>query len=212
MPLRLAALFAGAAAAAGIGGGVALHELRGTGGSEAPSAFHGQASWPAGKRPAPQFSLRDQRGSRLSLASLRGRPVLLTFLDSRCHAQCPVEGRDLALVLQRLRPAGRPTLVVLSVDPEGDTPASIRHAMAKWRLAGPWPWYWLNGTPRQLASAWRAYGITVVPKAGDIVHSLALYLIDRRGFERTGYLFPFLPGFVQGDLRTLAADRAAASA
>ena len=34
-----------------------------------------------------------------------------------------------------------------------------------------------------------------------------VYLVDRRGDERTGYVFPFAPAFVQGDLETLAAER-----
>jgi hypothetical protein len=34
-----------------------------------------------------------------------------------------------------------------------------------------------------------------------------VYLVDRRGDERTGYLFPFAPAFVEGDLRILAAER-----
>jgi len=34
-----------------------------------------------------------------------------------------------------------------------------------------------------------------------------VYLVDRRGDERTGYLFPFAPAFVEGDLRVLAAER-----
>jgi hypothetical protein len=34
-----------------------------------------------------------------------------------------------------------------------------------------------------------------------------VYLIDRRGDERTGYLFPFAPAFVEGDLRALATER-----
>jgi hypothetical protein len=55
---------------------------------------------------------------------------------------------------------------------------------------------------------WRAYGVTVEPGSNDIVHSLALYLIDRRGDERTAYLFPFLPSFVQRDLARLAGGSA----
>lgn len=34
-----------------------------------------------------------------------------------------------------------------------------------------------------------------------------VYLIDRHGDERTGYLFPFAPAFVEGDLRALATER-----
>jgi hypothetical protein len=34
-----------------------------------------------------------------------------------------------------------------------------------------------------------------------------VYLVDRRGDERTGYLFPFAPAFVEGDLYVLATER-----
>jgi hypothetical protein len=34
-----------------------------------------------------------------------------------------------------------------------------------------------------------------------------LVLVDKNGDERTGYAFPFVPPFVEGDLRTLAAER-----
>jgi cytochrome oxidase Cu insertion factor (SCO1/SenC/PrrC family) len=110
-------------------------------------------------------------------------------------------------VLRRLPAAARPTLVVVSVDPKGDTRLGIEHAARTWGLAGPWRWHWLNATRKQLVSVWRSYGITMEPTSNDIVHSLALLLIDRRGYERTAYLFPFLPGFVQHDLALLAGER-----
>ena len=167
-------------------------------------AFHGQATWGPGTRDAAGFTLRDQSGGSISLASLRGRPVLLTFLDSRCKQECPIQGRQLASILWRLPAARRPALLIVSVDPSGDTPASIRHAMTRWGLAGPWTWHWLNGARSRLAAVWHRYGVTVDPSSGDIVHSLVLYLIDRDGYQRTAYLYPFLPGFVQGDLARLA--------
>ena len=34
-----------------------------------------------------------------------------------------------------------------------------------------------------------------------------VYLLDRRGDERTGYLFPFAPAFLEGDLAVLATER-----
>ena len=49
--------------------------------------------------------------------------------------------------------------------------------------------------------------ITVVdPVSGDIVHSTAVYLIDRRGDERAGFLMPFVPGLVADDFRVLGAE------
>lgn len=194
------------AALMGIAIGGAAHLLTRAGSAEpAAATFHGQASWGPDELRAPSFALRDHRGSRVSLDALRGNPVLLTFLDSRCEEQCPAVGVLLGRILRSMKPAERPVLVVVSVDPADDTPASIRKAMAAWRLAGPWRWHWLRGTSEGLAPVWRDYGITVQPTTHDITHSTVLYLIDRNGFQRTGYLFPFLSEAVARDLHTLSA-------
>jgi cytochrome oxidase Cu insertion factor (SCO1/SenC/PrrC family) len=194
---------------AGSAGGVVAARLRASPAARPTlPAYHGQSTWAAGARRAPGFALRDQTGRVVSLAALRDTPVLLTFLDSQCTEQCPIDGRELAAVLRSLPAARRPALVVVSVDPVGDTRAGIARATARWGLAGPWRWHWLNGPRAQLAAVWRAYGIEVEPTSNDIVHGLALYLIDRAGDERAGYLFPFLPGFVRSDLGRLAGPAA----
>lgn len=168
---------------------------------------HGQANWSRGDRRAPPIKLRDQDGRLVSLANLRRRPVLLTFLDSECREQCPVEGRQLGIMLRQMEAADRPTVLIVGVNPAGDTPASIRHAVASWGLDGPWRLHWLRGRKAELAPVWADYGITVQPRSNDITHGMSLYLIDGRGFERAGYLFPFLPNFVALDLEDLAQER-----
>ena len=207
---RLAFLALAGAAVVGLGIGSVAHfaddDL--AQGKLALPSFHGQASWKAGDRPAPPISLRDHTGSVVSLEKLRGRPVLLTFFDSHCDDQCPIAGRQLGTILRDLAPADRPVLVMVSVNPAGDTRASIRRAMKEWRLTGPWRWHWLRGTRSELSAVWADYGISVEPETNEIGHSLALYLIDRKGFERTGYLFPFLPNFVALDLKMLGTKAA----
>jgi cytochrome oxidase Cu insertion factor (SCO1/SenC/PrrC family) len=199
--------------AVGVGVGVAAHRLRAkpsrsSNPGPASVALHGQATWPVGDRPAPPiWSLRDQGGGRFSLASLRGRTIAMVFFDSHCTQECPLAGRALAAAELALPRAQRPVLVVVSVNPL-DTPASTRRAARAWGLAGVAPWHWLMGTHAQLARVWTAYHIFVQPEKGDISHTEALYLIDRRGDERSGYLYPYIPGFVAHDLRTLAGARA----
>jgi len=169
----------------------------------------GQATWPAGAKAAPMIrALRDQSGRPFSLASLRGHTVAIVFFDSRCHQECPLEGRALATAEHAIPRADRPVLVAVSVDPR-DTPASARHAVRSWGLAGLAPWHWLMGTRAELARAWRPYHIYVAPRPvnGDIAHTEAVYLVDRRGFERASYLFPFATRFVSHDLRALARER-----
>ena len=199
---RLAAIAIALAALGGAGVALVAHLALGSaeGGLALPQ-MHGQASWPAGERRAPPFELRDQDGRAVSLRELRDRALLLTFLDSHCVERCPIAGRQLGTMLRGMAPADRPTLLIVSADPGRDTPASIRHAMATWGLAGPYRWHWLRGSKSALAAVWRDYGVTGEPA------SAALYLIDRRGFQRTGFLFPFLPNFVALDLLTLARER-----
>lgn len=168
----------------------------------------GQAAWAAGTRLAPAIdTLPDQTGRPFSLASLRGHPVALVFFDSYCNQECPLEGRELAAAESSLPSAERPTLVVVSVNPR-DTPASAAKAAREWNLAKVAPWHWLMGARARLAPVWRKYNIYVGrSKDGDIPHTEALVLIDRRGYERSAYLFPFGQPFVTHDLGVLGRER-----
>ena len=57
---------------------------------------------------------------------------------------------------------------------------------------------------------WSAFHVYVGrPVNGDIPHTEALVLIDRRGYERSGYLYPFNQGFASHDLRVLGRERGA---
>jgi cytochrome oxidase Cu insertion factor (SCO1/SenC/PrrC family) len=214
-PARIAGALL-AAVILGLGAGFGVHRLT-AGTTKAPAivsirfGMHGEAAWAEGARPAPVIdTLRDQTGQLFSLASLRGRSVAIVFFDSHCHQECPLEGRAVAAAEQSLPPAQRPVLVAVSVNPL-DTPASATSAAKAWGLASVAPWHWLMGTRKQLAPVWAAYHIYVSPHPveGDIQHTEALYLVDRRGYMRSGYLYPFLSGYVRSDLHTLATGRGA---
>jgi protein SCO1 len=196
----------GSAAIVGIAVGAALHgRLLGSAG--AAPALHGQATWRRGERPAPALELRDQTGKRVTLAAFRGRTIALTFMDSLCRGACPLEGQMLAAAAAQLPAATRPRIVIVSVDPAGDTPVTIRRALRRWSL--PARTIWLRGTRAQLRRVWDAYRIEVIPvKGGDIAHSSAVYLIDKRGDERAGLLVPFAPSFVVSDLKVLGGEAA----
>jgi cytochrome oxidase Cu insertion factor (SCO1/SenC/PrrC family) len=166
-----------------------------------PSPLRAQITWAAGAKPAPGLALRDQRGATISLRSLRGRVVLLTFLDSRCRRECPIEGHVLRDVLQRIK-GSTADAVVVSVDPWADTPASAGTFAARAGWSGNWQW--LLGDKAALAPVWRAYNIAVKRTPSDILHSTALYLIDPAGDLRAGYLFPFSAAAVAQDVQRLA--------
>jgi cytochrome oxidase Cu insertion factor (SCO1/SenC/PrrC family) len=129
----------------------------------------------------------------------------MEFFDSHCHQECPLAGRTLSAAERSLPLDQRPVLVVVSVNPL-DTPASTRAAVRAWGLTLA-PWHWLRGSHAQLAAVWKAYHIFVQPQKGDISHTEALYLIDRHGDERSGYLFPYVPARVAHDMQALASAR-----
>jgi cytochrome oxidase Cu insertion factor (SCO1/SenC/PrrC family) len=164
----------------------------------------GDAVWAPDAHLAPLVTLT-ANGQPFTLAAHRGRVLLVTFLDSRCRTLCPIEGRELATVERPLPARQRPLLVIISIDPLGDTPASIRSAAARWGLVSPW--VWLTGSRQQLAAAWRAFGVYVrLIGIGNVIHDSLLYLIDRGGAERVGMLFPFSPPALTRDLRRLASE------
>jgi cytochrome oxidase Cu insertion factor (SCO1/SenC/PrrC family) len=204
------AIVVSAATALGIAAGFAAHLLFSPH-SAGPAALplpelHGQATWAARERPAPPFTLHDVLAGTASLSSMRGRVTLIAFLDSRCRALCPIVGRAIGDLQRALPAVARPAVLIVSVDPAGDRAASVRSAARRWRMEPGW--HWLSGTRQQLAAVWRAYGIVVRPMTNDIVHGAAVYLVDRRGYERAGYLAPLLPNFLALDVRRVEAQTA----
>jgi cytochrome oxidase Cu insertion factor (SCO1/SenC/PrrC family) len=202
-PRLLVALIAAAAAAGvGIGAALALAHGRSTPVLAVAPALHAQATWPAGAKRAPDFRLRDQAGRTMTLGSQRGRVILLTFLDSRCKTECPIQGRLLASVQRRIGRV-RAELVVVTVNPWADTAPSARAFAAKSRWSGSW--HWLLGPPAQLKPIWAQYAVGVRRTPSDVNHTAVLYVIDPHGFQRAAYLVPFSPGDVAADVRGLAA-------
>jgi protein SCO1/2 len=177
--------------------------------AEAPPAT-AVASWPAGQRPAPSFTLVDQHGTAFSLRSLRGRPVVITFIDPLCRSLCPLEAKILMKAVRAVPAARRPTVVAVSVNPWGNTPSAFAADASHWQLGSGWRWG--VGSRERLARVWRAYGIDVQfvrrKLAGvtirDVVHTEAAYLVDATGHERALFVYPFAATDVATALRHLS--------
>jgi protein SCO1 len=158
---------------------------------------------PARSMPVPELGIRDQSSQRVSVSALRGHVVAITFLDSHCQQLCPLEADQLAQVQQALGKQTPLSVVVVSVAPATDTPDSARSFAASHRWAGGW--HWLIGSESELAPIWQAYSIDVKVTTADILHSTVLYLVDRDGFVRAGFVSALKPDVVTRDVRILAA-------
>jgi len=150
-----------------------------------PRAVEAGAGFPIRARTAPGFTLTDQFGRTVSLASLRGHEVVLAFIDSRCQTVCPLTAAILRNALQRIGPedAGRVDVVAVNADPIATRVADVYRFSQETGMLHEWKY--LTGPPAQLKAIYRAYQVYVcVEPDGDVVHTAAIYLIDPRGRER----------------------------
>jgi cytochrome oxidase Cu insertion factor (SCO1/SenC/PrrC family) len=144
---------------------------------------------PVSQKPevAPDFALADQSGQSVSLASLRGKEVLITFMDPRCSSQCPIMGQQLSSIEKRLPADVRPTLLVVSVA-AGRSAADVTSftSHVTW-LPG---WHWLLGDQAQLQAVWALYHVGVQPTTGDVLHDQSLYIVNPQGLISVAYNAP----------------------
>ena len=140
-----------------------------------------------GGRAAPGFTLTDQNGRPLSLAGMRGRAVLVAFIDDRCSQICPVLAQEFRVADQALgSAAGRVALVGINVNPGAESPADLRSFDRLHGLDTLANWYFLTGSTRELEAVWKSYGIEVTVSAGvdQTSHTAYLYFLDPAGRER----------------------------
>jgi cytochrome oxidase Cu insertion factor (SCO1/SenC/PrrC family) len=174
-----------------------------------PASAAPAATWAAGKRRAPGFSLTDQTGTPVSLAALHGRPVIVTFIDPLCRNFCPIEAQHLNDVVRSFPRGQKPAVVAVSVNVYGNAKSVLMQDERKWKLVPEWRW--AVGQSAQLSRVWHAYGIAVLVStkkaAGVTVHNVAhdevAYLIDANGFERAVFVWPYRASAVVQALRRL---------
>jgi cytochrome oxidase Cu insertion factor (SCO1/SenC/PrrC family) len=147
--------------------------------------------------PAPPFSLTDQHGHTVTLASLRGKVVLLTFLDPVCTTDCPLEAQEFRQAGQLLGTDDRRVELVAVVANPVDYQLGYTQAFDRQEgLEGVPNWLYLTGSPAQLAQVWRDYGIAaeIAPAGSMIAHSENAYVIDPSGRLRQEMGFDPGPG------------------
>lgn len=136
-------------------------------------------------RPAPSFALTDQRNRPVSLHGLRGKVVVLTFLDPVCSTDCPLIANQLATADRQLGGLAQDVeLVAIDSNPVFHKVADVAAFTDSHGLASLANWHFLYGSPDAAASVLAEYGITVdIPTVGMIEHSEGLFFIRPDGME-----------------------------
>ncbi|MBV9120168.1 MAG: SCO family protein [Chloroflexi bacterium] len=157
--------------------------------------------------PAPPIQLVDQQGQQVSLAQFRGRPVLLTFLYTQCPDACPLIADQVHIALNNLGTKGSEIgLLAVSTDPVHDNPGTATEFNRVHGLDGQL--HYLLGAPSQLEPVWKSYYIGVSPgdNVGEVLHSEAVFLIDKKGNERVLLGVPFSASDLASDLEKLMSE------
>ncbi len=142
--------------------------------------------YPRQDRPAPDFRLIDQAGREVSLASLHGKAVVLTFAFAHCTTVCPALVTQTTQALARLD-AARTAAVLITLDPWRDRPTALPELAARWRL--PEQAYLVSGAVDDVVRALEAYEVPYKrdEKTGDVQHPALVYVLDGEG--KVAYLF-----------------------
>ena len=172
-------------------------------------------------QPVPEGAVLDTSSKPLRLSQYtRGRITLLSLIYTSCSdaAGCPMALYSLQQVRRDLEKRksmhGRVRLVSLSFDPAHDTPEAMRaYGNSETSRRSAVPWYFLTtASPRDLRPILDGLGQDVrVPadaaaaaKAGNISHTVKVFLIDRDGWVREIYTSSFLvPQVIVNDVQTL---------
>ena len=160
-----------------------LAALAGCGDSSGP-AFTGSDI--TGTHMGQGWTLTGTNGKPYTLQSFAGKVTLFFFGYTQCPDVCPTTLAELAQVVHLLGDqASRVQIVMITVDPERDTPEVLGAYVSSFDPS----FLGLTGTPEQVkvaAGAFKAYYAKVAQANGgySMDHSASFYLFDTQGEAR----------------------------
>ena len=128
------------------------------------------------------FTLVAQDGRTVTDRDYLGEPVLVFFGYTHCPDICPTTLFQVSEILRALGPQAKVNALFVTVDPERDTPATLKDYVSSFdpRVVG------LSGSRGQVDAAIRAYRVyakKVPGENGDYTydHTALVYLMDKSG-------------------------------
>jgi protein SCO1 len=129
------------------------------------------------------YTLLDRDGRPVRLASLRGRPLLVSFIYTGCFQVCPTTTRALDEAVRALESRlGQRQFNVVSIgfNQPADSPQAMRAFAAQQRIARP-NWDFLSAPAAVVAPLTRDFGFLYAPTPAGFDHVLQVTLLDAGG-------------------------------
>lgn len=156
---------------------------------------------------APAFTLTNFDHRIVSLSSIEGSPILLTFLNPLCPGECQTLTREMLIAAKQLGILGsKVKFVVVDVNPSATSVVDTSSYARRFGINRYKNWYVLSGQPGQLKKVWSNYSIQVAKSTdGTLRYTQVFYYIDSLGVER-GILQDTADASYSGSYSTLIAQ------
>ena len=134
--------------------------------------------------PATALDLTDQQGAVWNLGQVRGKVVVVTFMNAECNDICPVLADEVTQADQLLGArASSVHFVVVNTDPLETSLAVTPPALTLTGLGSLPDVTFVTGSLSDLIRVWKAYGVTVAVSNTTrlVTHNDVMYFIDPGG-------------------------------
>lgn len=163
--------------------------------------------------PAPDFSLTERSGKKMTLADLKGKPWVGDFIFTRCAGPCPLLSMRMSELQKNYLKTTDLQFVSFTVDPDYDSPAVLTEYAQRYN-ADPARWFFFTGDSKKIVQLIIEGFHLAVEKNTDpnqkpgeqVNHSLSFVLVDRDAHIRGYYTGNDLESLtrLRRDIATLA--------
>lgn len=139
----------------------------------------------------PDLALWNQDGKLVTRDSLKGKPLVVSFIFTRCKVanMCPATTAKMTSLQREAKAAGLdPHLILITFDPEYDTPQVLTE-YAKFYGIDLANFSLLTGDPQATENLMKQFGILMIEEDDTINHTASTILIDDKGkilYRKTG--------------------------
>lgn len=146
--------------------------------------------------------LTDHTGAALALEDLRGKPLVISLIFTRCTTVCPITTdhlRDAVIEAQRVLGPGRFNILTFGFDASGDRPGRLASFGNTHRILDVEDWYIASADEATTAAFLEDLGFSFRAAAGGFDHVMQTSILDETGTlhrQIYGETFP-LPVFME---------------
>lgn len=155
----------------------------------------------------PDIILTNQYGKPVALESLKGKPLLVSFIHTSCKGVCELMTAKMKAVASDLGANGtKVTMVSISTDPDGDGPAQLMAYAKKENIADD-GFVLLTGKPAAIKRVLALYRVNQDEGDNEMTHVFDLFLLAPDGRQVRHYHgLNIKAAKVAGDIQQTLAD------